>query len=90
MNKHEFWDVGEEFHTRPPNLGRTSTAKVMQALIKLRGRLHCYTCDRSGPNDIPDMYHNVVYRISLPTGSKEEFEKLSGYILTPPAHVGVS
>lgn len=31
----EYWDIGE---VAPfPNLGKTSTAKVMQALIKLGG-----------------------------------------------------
>ena len=40
MKDYEHWDVGDEFVNRPPNLGKTSTAKVMQALIKLDGRLH--------------------------------------------------
>lgn len=88
MRDYKFWDVGEEFHTRPPNLGKSSTARVLQALVKLHGRLHSSLC--FGTNDMPDHSRDVVYRVSLPTDSKEEFEKMTGYILTPPARVGVS
>lgn len=84
----EFWDVGEEFDTRPPNLGKTSTAKVMQALIKLKGKLH--SSFFFGTNDMPDHYRDGVYRISLPVGKKEEFEKLSGYLLTRPPKISVN
>lgn len=81
----EFWDVGEEFVTRPPNLGKTSTAKVMQALVKLGGKLHCSIA--FGDGSMPDHCRSVVYRISMPANSKNQFEELSGYILTRPAVV---
>lgn len=88
MNVYEFWDVGEEFDTRPPNLGKRSTARVMQALIKLQGKLH--SSFFFGTSDTPDHYRDGVYRISLPVGCKEEFEKLSGYKLTRPPRISVA
>jgi len=87
-NVYKFWDVGEIFTTRPPNLGKTSTAKVMQALIKLRGRLH--DSDFFGSSSMPDHYRDGVYRISLPVNCKEEFEAMTGYILTTPVKVYVN
>ncbi len=73
----EYWDIGE---VAPfPNLGKTSTAKVMQALIKLGGQLHCTDVDAGVC---------VLYRISLPVGMKDDFEKLAGYPLTAPARIG--
>lgn len=84
----EFWDVGEEFISRPPNLGKASTARVMQALIKLHGKLHS-TCF-FGTNDMPDHCRDGVYRISLPVGKKEDFEKMTGYVLTRPPVIKVN
>lgn len=78
----EFWDVGEEFVTRPPNLGKASTARVLQALVMLRGKLHNSVA--FGTSDMPPHCRDVVYRISLPPGSKERFEEMTGYILTRP------
>ena len=75
MKAYEFWDVGE---VSPfPNLGKTSTARVMQALIRLGGRMH--------DTDFDEVH--VVYRISLPVGMRVEFEKLAGYKLTRPAKI---
>lgn len=88
MLVHEFWDVGEEFSSRPPNLGKTSTARVMMALIKLKGKM--YDSYFFGTNDMPDHLRDGVYRISLPVGSKEEFERLSGYLLTRPLKIGIT
>jgi hypothetical protein len=85
--EHKFWDVGAKFVTRPPNLGKASTARVMQALIKLKGRLH--SAFFFGTNDMPDHYRDGVYRISLPVGSEEKFEEMTGYQLTPPIKVSV-
>ena len=82
MKAYEFWDIGE---VDPfPNLGKTSTARVMQALIRLGGRMH--------DTDFDDQYEaehhcGVVYRISLPVGMRAEFEKLAGYKLTRPAQI---
>jgi len=81
----KFWDVGEEIDGKPPNLGKTSTAKVMQALIKLHGRLHDSHFD--GTDDMLDHFRYGVYRISLPVGTKKEFEEMTGYRLTRPAEV---
>jgi hypothetical protein len=52
LRVYEFWDVGEEFVTRPPNLGKASTARVLQALVKLHGKLHDSIA--FGTNDMPD------------------------------------
>lgn len=92
MVKSDFWDVGEEFTNRPPNLGKASTAKVMQALVKLGGRLHdSCIC---GDDNMPDHQRDVVYRISLPfavSGAyKTRFEEMTGYILTKPTLVKAS
>ena len=77
-----FWDVGEEIDGKPPNLGKTSTAKVMQTLIKLHGKLH--DSDFDGTDDMLDHFRYGVYRISLPVGTKKEFEKMTSYRLTHP------
>lgn len=83
MKDYEYWDVGEAFGARPPNLGQISTAKVMYAFVKLRGKLH-NSCYQSWG---PDQYRGVSYRISLPVGSEKEFEKMTGYPLTRPLKV---
>jgi hypothetical protein len=83
----QFWDVGEEWDSRPPNLGKASTARFLQALVKCGGKLHDYSC--FGSNDMPDSSRDIVYRISLPIGSEEQFEALSGYKLTNPPVIGV-
>jgi hypothetical protein len=82
MKAYEFWDVGEEDPF--PNLGKTSTARVMQALVKLGGRMHDSHVMDEGE---ADQYRIVEYRISLPVGMREEFEKLAGYKLTRPAKI---
>ena len=81
----EYYDVGDKFEGRPPNLGKASTARVMQALIKLNGKLHSFIF--FGTNDMPDHLRDGVYRISLPIGRKEEFEKMTGYLLTRPPKI---
>ena len=85
MKAYEFWDVGE---VDPfPNLGKTSTARVMQALIRLGGRMHDTDFDDRSDVGEADHYCGVVYRISLPVGMRAEFEKLAGYKLTRPAKI---
>jgi hypothetical protein len=82
----EFWDVGEAMDFGPPpNLGRTSTARMMQALLRLHGKLHDAVV--SGDDSELDGRRSVVYRISLPLGSQEAFEEMSGYELTRPANI---
>jgi len=85
MKKRRFWDVGDKIDSRPPNLGKSSTAKVMQALIKLDGCLYSSCFD--GTDDVPDHRRDGVYRIELPVGAKEEFEEMTGYRLTCIAEV---
>lgn len=85
MRAYEFWDVGEA--SPFPNLGKTSTARVMQALVKLGGRMH----DTNFDDSFEAEHHcQVAYRISLPVGMRVEFEKLAGYPLTPIPKVGVA
>jgi hypothetical protein len=83
MKAYEFWDIGEVFPF--PNLGKTSTARVMQALVKLGGRMHDSHTE-FGDSD-PDQYRIVEYRISLLVGKRAEFEELAGYKLTRPAKI---
>ena len=74
---YNFWNVGEQYPF--PNLGKTSTAKIMQALVILGGRMHdSYVED----NDEPLHRQYVVYRIALPVGREDEFEQLAGYKLS--------
>jgi hypothetical protein len=80
-----FWDVGDFYVSRPPNLGKASTARFLQALIKCHGKLHSYIC--FGSNELPDSSRDIVYRISLPINSEKEFERLSGYQLSEPPKV---
>ena len=80
--EYEYWDIGEKLTSRHPNLGKTSTAKVLQALVKLNGRLHASIA--WGDDNMPDHCRDVTYRISLPLDSKTHFEEMTGYILTPP------
>ncbi len=83
---HEFWDVGEAMDFGPPpNLGKASTARMMQALLRLHGKLHDAAI--FGDDSEPDGRRSVVYRISLPLGSQEAFEEMSGYELTRPADI---
>ena len=82
MKAYEFWDVGE---VAPfPNLGKTSTARVMQALIRLGGRMHDTDFDDRG---FADHRCILLYRLSLPVGKREEFEELAGYPLTRIAQI---
>ena len=85
MRAYEFWDIGE---VSPfPNLGKTSTARVMQALVKLGGRMHDTDFDDCG---FADHRCILLYRISLPVGMRAEFEELAGYPLTPIPKVEVA
>lgn len=87
MKAYEFWDIGE---VSPfPNLGKTSTARVMQALIRLDGRMHDTDFDDRSDVGEADHHCGVVYRISLPVGKRGEFEELAGYPLTRLPKVGV-
>jgi len=83
----EYWDVGEdETGRRWPNLGKASTACVMQALLKLDGRFTDSMIE--GESTEADGRRLVSYRIVLPVGSQEAFEELTGYRLSRPPNVG--
>lgn len=76
-----YWDVGEDLTgQRCPNLGKTSTARVMQALLLSNGKL--IDADVSGDENDPPHLRCVLYRVALPLGSEAIFEELSGYTLT--------
>lgn len=83
----EYWDVGEDLSgKRWPNLGKTSTARVMQALLKLGGRM---LDSHIGSDDgrTKEQHIDVAYRITLPVGRNEEFEEMTGYRLTRPGNI---
>jgi hypothetical protein len=87
--KDEFWDIGEHWtQSKLPNLSITSLAKVMRALILLKGKM--LSSIVFGGNDIKDRYRDVVYRIFLPVGSRGQFEEMTGYTLTKPKKVHVN
>lgn len=81
----KLWDLGDE--PPFPNLGKASCARILQAIIKLDGKILSY-CD-FGSNVMPDHQRHVVYRIALPVGSRRRFEDMTGYKLTiPPVYTG--
>ncbi len=83
----EYWDVNEdEAGKRWPNLSRLSTGAVMQALLRLGGRLTDSMVEED--DTVMDRYRLVSYRITLPVGRKEEFEEMTGYRLMRPGRVG--
>lgn len=86
---YEYWDIGEDLSgRRVPNFGKTSTGRVMQALLTLDGRL--YDSLIEGHSNEADRNRIVSYRIALPIGSREDFQALTGYRLTRPGNVGVN
>jgi hypothetical protein len=90
--EYEFWDVGEESDSRPPNLGLRSSAKVLQAIVIFKGKIHAYHADLIDAfvkDSSKLQYCTIVYRISLPVGVKEEFEKYTGYRLTQPPKIHI-
>ena len=80
---YEYWDVGERDSF--PNLGKTSTAKVMQALLHIGGIMTSSIV--FGSDDMREASRSVVYRIGLPPETKSRFEALSGYICTKPPEI---
>jgi hypothetical protein len=72
MRNHVLWSIEEDSNGFIPTLDRDSTSSVMEALIKLKGRLHYSELTEMG----------VIYQIALPEGSRETFEKLAGYLLS--------
>jgi len=85
----EYWDVGEDLDgKRIPNLGKTSTARVMQALVKLHGKMTS-SCV-FGDDTMEDRWRDLVYRIALPVGKKEAFEEMTGYRLSRPPQIQVN
>ena len=86
---YEYWDIGENLDGRRiPSFGKTSTARVMQALLIFNGRL--YDSMVEGSPSESDRNRIVSYRIALPIGSQKDFQKLTGYHLTRPDNVGVN
>lgn len=83
----ELWDVGEESNSRFPNLGKTSTSRVLRALVLLGGQLRASHIVNEGTRDVE---RQVVYRIALPVGNSVKFEDLTGYPLTRPENIGVA
>jgi hypothetical protein len=76
-----YWDVGEDLTgDRCPNLGKTSTARVMQALLLCDGKL--VDTHIEGSDSDPLHMRNVSYRITLPLGTEARFEEISGYTIT--------
>jgi hypothetical protein len=82
--EYEFWTVGDNGN-KFPNLGKSSTARVMQALIKLGGRMKC--AHAAGGSDFEDQYRGVEYIIELPVGIATRFEEMTGYSLSKPREV---
>lgn len=80
-----YWDVGEK---EIFNLTQYKLASVMKALLLCQGRIHGSMVDHKSVNSCVLIYrprdHAAVLRISLPEGSKEDFERISGMTLTEP------
>lgn len=80
-----YWDVAESNTGRPPNLGKSSTARVMQAILVTGAKLCAYHVD--GGQYTMDAHCPVVYRVAVPIGKEEQFESISGYRLDPVEEV---
>lgn len=86
----EYWDLGEDNPVRP---SKASLAKILDAVIRLHGKIHdthCMELDREGNYRYPVSACAVLFRVSLPSGSRARFEQLTGFRLTPPPNVGVA
>jgi hypothetical protein len=83
---YEYWDIGERESF--PNLGKTSTAKVMRALLYVGGIMTNSIV--FGDDGMRDASRSVVYRIGLVPGTKQQFEDISGYFCTKPPIVHVN
>ena len=81
----KYWDIGEE---NIITLTNARLAKIMKALILCEGKLHSSFCmeKERGTTKLryPERSCAVIVRISLPVGSEEEFEELSGCKLSEP------
>jgi len=80
MRVREVWDVSEVSSRRRPDSSLAATVSVIAALLKLQGVLLHSHLEADYPPDL-------VCKISLPVGAKEEFEEMTGYRLTCIAEV---
>ena len=80
-----YWNVAESNTGRPPNLGKSSTARVMKAILVTGTKL----CDHyvDGGQYAMDSFCPVIYRVAVPIGKEEQFESISGYRLDPVEEV---
>jgi len=79
------WDVAETSSGRPLNLGKASTAKVMQALLMCDGQLLDSHLD--GDTTWKPRMRLVTYRIAIPAGQRKLFEIVSSCKLSVPEEV---
>jgi hypothetical protein len=80
-----YWDVGESPSGHLPNLGKASTARVMQAILITGSQLSDHCVD-GGQYDSASI-RPVSYRVAVPIGSEKQFESISGYRLEEPSVV---
>lgn len=73
-----------EYGPRFPSISEKSLAKVLRALIEVRGKLldSYYQTDYSN--------RNILYLIEIPVGSENEFEEKTGYTLSECYEMGVT
>jgi len=85
-NVSRFWDLGEEEIICP---SQKSLSKIMNALILCHGKLHdTHSLEaRDGEWKHPTRSCAVVFRISLPIGTEEHFQELSGFTLSDPPEI---
>jgi hypothetical protein len=83
-----YYDIGEDDIINP---SMNRLGKIMDALIRCRGKLHdSHSLDLSGT----DWKHScrscaIVLRVSIPIGLENTFQEIAGVRLTLPARVGV-
>lgn len=90
MNDYVFWDLGEDEPVRP---SKAALAKVLDAIIRLHGRIHdahCMELDGEGNYRYPTGSCAVLFRISLPAGADVRFHELTGFRLSQPPKVGIA
>jgi hypothetical protein len=85
----QFWDLGEEDIICP---SKNNLYNILNALILCNGQIHdSHSLEaRNGKWEQPTRSCAIMLRISLPIGTEERFQELSGFKLSKPPKFGVS
>lgn len=92
MQEYKFFDLSGTAADQPIHPSKASLAKILDAIIRLRGRIHdTYSAElKAGEYQHPANGCAVAFRISLPIGSDKRFTELTGFELTEPPKIGLN